>query len=139
MCRGSVIDKRHTSLSSSVNNDIAKINVVDIPWKVHLPKVASMYAPTNSYDNVKDSNFIFKQYGKAVFCSASWNPGVRDDIISFDASKDSDIPSKLYICEKVTPNIKEITKKLMTNYWDYFAEEGIKRPILGFEICYRHW
>ena len=122
-------------MSSSVGNDIAKLNVIDIPRKVHLPKVASVYTPTEPYDDVNEGNFIFEQYGKAVFRNASWNPGARDDIISFDASKDSETFSKLQICDKVPSSVREITGKLITMYWDCFADEGIKRPILGFEFA----
>ena len=51
-----------------------RIRVIDIPHKVHLPKVKIIYAPEPSYDDVDKRNFIFKEYGKTIFRSKAWEP-----------------------------------------------------------------
>ena len=53
-------NKVASTLYRYVSNNITRICVIDIPRKVHLPKVKSIYALEPSYDNVNESNFIFK-------------------------------------------------------------------------------
>ena len=51
-----------STLDRYVSNDITRICVFNIPRKVHLPKVKSIYALEPSYNDVNESNFIFGQY-----------------------------------------------------------------------------
>ena len=115
-------------------NDIAKVCVIEIPRKINLPKVQSVYAPSSSYDDVNEGHFIFKQFGNAVFRCKAWEPGKRDDIIHY-SNKDEATLSKLQICKNAPESAKSVICKLVTMYWDCFAEDGIKRPILGFEFA----
>ena len=79
--------------------------------------------------------FIFKQYGKAIIRSKAWNPGVRDDIIKFDEVKDKPFIENLKIRTSAPAPAKGVITKLVIVYWDCFAEEGMKRPILGIKLA----
>ena len=87
------------------------------------------------HDDVDDGVFIFKQYGNAIFRSAPWEPGARNDIIHFDPEKDTQRLDTLKIRASAPAPAQDMVRKLVTVYWDCFAEEGIKRPILGFEFA----
>ena len=108
-----------------MSNDITR-SVIDIPHKVHLPKVKSIYAPEPSYDDVDESNFIFKEYGKTVFCSKAWEPGIRDDIIHYNETRDKQMLDELQINATAPLAAKLMIQRLVAVYWDYFAEDGIK-------------
>ena len=133
-CNGTTTGYRNISLSTPLDNDIANCFAIDIPKKVHLPKVQSEYVPQEPYSDVNEGNFVFKQYGNTVFRTKSWDPGARDDIITY-LDKDSIMLDKLKICTSAPAPAKALIKKLVSVYWDCFAEEGIKRPILGFEFA----
>ena len=111
------------------------MRVIDIPRKVHLLKVKSIYAAEPSYDDVDESNSTFKEYRKIVFCSHAWEPGARDDIIHYNEARDRQMIYKLQINATAPLASKLMIQKLVTVYWDCFAEDGIKQPILGFEFA----
>lgn len=117
-----------------MDNDIAKIHVIEIPRKGSLPKVKSTYDPEVKYDDVDEAKFIFKKYGKAVFRIKAWELGVSNDIIDFKSVENAVMLDSLKISENVPSVSKGMIRKLVTVYWDCFAEEGIKWPILGFEF-----
>ena len=87
------------------------------------------------YDDVDEGFFIFKQYGKAIFRSEPWEPGVRTDIIEFDPDRDSTLLKNIKMRESDPLPANEMVTQLITVYWDCFADDGIKRPILGFEFA----
>ena len=88
-------NKVASTLYRYVSNNITRICVIDIPRKVRLPKVNSIYATETSYDDADESNFIFKEYGKTVFRSKAWEPGVRDDSIHYNEARDKQMLDKL--------------------------------------------
>ena len=59
---------------------------------------------------------------------------MRDDIIHFNPLTDAPLLEKLKLRTSAPVPAQATTRNLVTVYWDYFAEEGIKRPILGFEF-----
>ena len=69
-----------------------------------------------------------------MFRSAPWKPGVRGDIIHFNPLTDAPLLEKLKLRTSASAPAQVMIRKLVTIYWDYFAEVGIKRPILGFEF-----
>lgn len=44
--------KSKAQLGKSVDHDIAKLHIIEIPLKVSLPKVKSIYAPEAKYDDI---------------------------------------------------------------------------------------
>ena len=63
----------------------------------------------------------------------NWSPSIRRDFIQFEDAKHASIISKLDIGN--TPHIwtKDAVILMITLYWDVFDEEGVNRPILGYE------
>ena len=103
--------------------------------KKNLKKIMSQFEPEAAYDDVNEGVFIFKQYGKAIFRSKPWEPGVRTDIIQFNRERDSALLGNLKIRESAPEPAKVMITELIIAYWYCFEEEGIKRPILGFEFA----
>jgi len=123
-----------TSESVVQGRGLAKLFVIDIPRKVSLKRVQSWFEPEAEYEDVDDGVFIFKQCGNAIFRSAPWKPGVKDDFIYFNSLTDAPLLEKLKLCTSALAPVQVMIRKLVTMYWDCFAEMGIKRPILGFEF-----
>lgn len=73
--------------------------------------------------------------GNTVFRVKTWEPGIRDDIISFDSSSHSDELKKLNIGSNVLNEAKGIIRTLVIAFWDVLAKDGLRRPMLGYEFC----
>jgi len=108
--------------------------MIEIPRKVCLPKIKSQFKPDNDLTDVDEDNFIFKQFGQAIFKATSWTPGKRDDLIKFDRIKHSKDFQKVNIGKNVDDVTVTKINAIVTNFWDIFVPEGIKRPMLGFEF-----
>ena len=83
------------------NKHISNVNVIDIPRKVWLPRVKSQFRPEARYDDIGEGYFLFERYGKAVFRSTPWEPGKRNDVISFEPKLHQDSIDKLQIDEGI--------------------------------------
>lgn len=70
-----------------------------------------------------------------MFRSNPWEPGVRDDVAKFKPLMDTPLLDKLKIRQTTPVPARASIRKLVTIYWDCFAEEGIKHPIIGFEFA----
>ena len=114
---------------------MVKSHVIDVPRKKNLKKIISQFEPETAYDDVDEGFFIFRQYGRAIFRSKPWEPGVRTDIIHFNKEHDLPLLDNLKIRDSAPKPAKKMITDLIIAYWDCFAEEGIKRPILGFEFA----
>lgn len=98
------------------------------------PKNTSVYAPEIKYDGGDDDNFVFKQYGKAVFRSPEWDPGIRNDVINFDPPNDTATHVSLNVYNGALSTVRSTISKLVKVYYDCVAAEGIKRPILSLDL-----
>ena len=123
-------------LDGSILRDTSALKsfVIDIPRKKHLKRIVSEFEP-EVYDDVDEGGFMFENYGKSVFRSKAWEPGHRTDIIHFDPVTDSKLLDSMKIRATAPESAKDMVRKLVTVYWDCFAEEGVKRPILGFQFA----
>ena len=88
------------------------------------------------YD-VDEGVFDFKHYGKTVFRpNTKWKDRGRDGIILYDKLAHKEEMNKgLRIGKSVDATTKDALIGLGTTYWDYFCEEGARRPIIGYEFA----
>ena len=94
-----------------------------MPRKKSLKKVISQFEPETVYDDADEGFFIFKQYGKAIFRSEPWEPGIKTDIIKFDPDRDTALLNDIQIRESAPVLAKELISQLITVYWDCFTNE----------------
>ena len=67
--------------------------------------------------------------------SPEWDPGIINDMIDFKTSNNTATLDSLKIYNGAPSTSRSTISKLVKIYWDCFVEEGIKRPILGFEFA----
>ena len=63
----------------------------------------SEYEPPKVNDDVDEGVFLFQKYRRAVFRTRVWDPGVRNDVISFKENKDQPLLDKLKIRANLPP------------------------------------
>ena len=80
-------------------------------------RVASTYSPSLFSNDVEEGTFLFEVLGKAVFCPKPWKPGVRDDVIVFDAVKHNDEFSTLKIDKSSAGEVLPILTEVLRTYW----------------------
>jgi len=105
-------------------------NEIETDRKIWRPSLPSRYIePDPGPDLLDGMELIFKDYGKSLRKSVVEIPA-RTDIITFDPALHSaenlrwgDYP------EEHRGMFKDIIKK----YWDVFAAEGLRKPILGYQ------
>ena len=136
MREGATIQKKNVWGNFNLNSGtVVKSHVIDVPRKKNLKRIISQFEPETVYDDVDEGVFIFKQYGRAIFRSKPWEPGVRTDVIHFNKKQDIRLLNNLKIRKSAPEPAKKMITDLIIAYWDCFVEEGIKRPILGFEFA----
>lgn len=86
--------------------------------------------------DIDEGVFIYERLGKCVLKKPEqWKTLPRDDIITFDAAKDTDELMKNFkIGDDVEESVKVQVIDIIKKYWDSFCSEGCRRPILGYEF-----
>ena len=99
-------------------------------WRPHLP---SEYIETDPAPDILDGmETIFKDYGKSLRKHPDLPPP-RDDIIHFDEGKHTEELLANIRWRDCPEEHKPAFLNLIKEFWDVFAEEGLRRPILGFQ------
>ena len=113
-------------------NNIAS-NTIETDRKIWRPSLQSEYIEPDPAPDILDGmEIIFKDFGKSLRKKPE-KPPPRDDIIYFDEAKDAkELQTNLRWRDCPVEHQPAITN-LIKQYWDVFAEEGLRRPILGFE------
>ncbi len=115
----------------------SRVCLIDIPPKIWRPKVKSKFQLPEYANDISEGVFDFEHHGKCVFRpKLTWTPGKRDDIITFDAAKDMpQLLADLRIGPNVSQPIRDNIISVISEYWDCFAKEGVRRPIIGYEFA----
>ena len=103
---------------------------VETSRKIWRPQVTSEYKePDCIPDPTSDLEILFKDYGKPLWINKTKLPP-RDDIIKYIPTKhDSEIKRNLQWADcpsEHRPTIENLVKE----YWDVFAEEGVRKQHL---------
>jgi hypothetical protein len=102
------------------------------------PKPIDKYKAMDYSDDIDDSVFIFKRYGKAMRRKKIPFKQTRDshDIHLWDTARDQQEFDKDF---RINPDIDASTKEtvagIIESYWDCFYSDGVRKPILDFEFC----
>ena len=86
-------------------------------------------------NDVDEGLFLCEKLGCTVFRSSIWDPGTRNDIISYSNEKFKNELKALKIGEHVHADTRAYIKKLVLTFWDIFAKIGLKRTMHGFEYA----
>jgi len=99
--------------------------------KIWRPQVTSQYKePDCIPDPSSDLEIIFKDYGKPLWVKKSELPP-RDDIIMFSAERHQSEFDRNIQWRECPPEFKERIEPLLKEFWDVFAEEGVRKHIRG--------
>ena len=104
---------------------------VETDRRIWRPQVTSKYKePDCIPDPMGDLEILFKEHGKPLWANKQELPP-RNDLILFDQSKhDKELHQNLQWKDCPTEHQQEI-KEIILEYWDVFAEEGVRNPIRG--------
>ena len=99
-------------------------------WRSSLP---SCYIEPDDCPDVLDGmEVIFKEHGKSLRRQTTPIPA-RNDILYFDEAKhQKELDDNIRWRDCPTEHQPEFLS-MIKRHWDVFAEEGLRRPILGFE------
>ena len=98
------------------------------------PKSTNVYVePEYIPDSADSVDVIFKPFGNALFQTKAKLPP-RDDVIAFDpALHEKQLETNLQ-WRRCPEEFKDNIRLIIVKYWDVFDEEGMQRPIRGFEF-----
>ena len=111
--------------------------MIEVPAKIWRPKVVSRYTTPEFYGDDVDGILDYSQYGKCVYkTELHWcDDSERKDIIIFDcAAHSAELIKGLRFDPTLDPPTRESIVAVIKKYWDFFIQEGAKRPILGYEF-----
>ena len=63
-----------------------------------------------------------------------WNSSSRTDVITFYKSIHTDVINTLDIGSTASPHSAKLAKQIVSNIWDVFAPEGIRKTIFGYKF-----
>ena len=104
-----------------------------MPPKVYRPAIPSSYIePEGLPDPSEGLECLYKPFGQSLWRKKE-RTGKRPDIIRFEP-KDNQQLEKNINWEGCNPQHKHLIVPIIKEYWDVFAQEGLKNPILGFQF-----
>lgn len=110
-----------------------------MPPKIWRPKQENKFTPDESshYLDIDEECFVFRKLGKcAIKRQEAWADIPREDIIKFDPLTFSkELVDNFKIGETVQNDIRNQILDIIKKYWDSFASEGARRPIIGYEFA----
>ena len=114
------------------STDKYPVFAIEVPRKIHQPKVINEFQSSASYPDVDEGHFLHKSFGKAIFCPRNWDRTPRQGIIKYLQDKHEENLKSLNIGLTTTSSIRAKIVQLVKAYWDVFPPEGIKRVVLGY-------
>ena len=119
----------HCGGSSNANT----VNVIEIPKKVHRPKVLSQFQSKEPCPDIDDGFFLHKLFGKAIL-NLKIGMLLIVKIIFCMRVKHKIALDELSIGLTTTSNIHIKVLDIVTVYWDAFAPEDIQRCSIGYKF-----
>ena len=77
--------------------------------------------------------WVFIDYGISLKQSKYPIP-TRDDVMEFDVQTNTEDLYKNLKLQGYPSDLKEKEKEVVTEYWNFFSEDGLCRPIWGFSF-----
>lgn len=90
------------------NSAIPSTNVIEVPKKVHRPKVINSHKREPLYPDVDECHFLSKAFGKTVFRPKNRNVTPREDVIKYADDLYFAALKDLCIGDAVSPDMKEV-------------------------------
>jgi hypothetical protein len=107
---------------------------ISTPKKLYRPPLASLYQPPElGPDLLEGTDWLFKEHGRSLIQVTQPLP-TRDDIIKFNPDEDQAELDRNLQPQHCPPNLLDIIKATIREFWDVFCEKGIRRPIRGFSF-----
>ena len=120
--------------AKELRNSDPSARPVEVERRIWRPQVTSQYKePDCIPDPLSDLEILFENYGKPLWVSKSTLPP-REDIIKFNpelhqAEFDRNIQWRSCPVER-----QEAIQRILIEYWDVFAEEGVRKNIRGVQL-----
>jgi ribosomal protein L21E len=113
---------------------LEKSKPIEPDRRIWRPQVASKYMePDCIPDPLSDLEILYKEYGKPLWANKSQLPP-RDDLITFDPAKHQTELDKNLVWGDCPTEKQPVIKTLIMEYWDVFAEEGVRKNIRGIQF-----
>ena len=107
---------------------------IHMPPKVYRPPIPSTYIePEGLPDPAEGLECLYSPHGKSLWKSKQ-PPPPRSDVILFNRSLDQAEMDRNIRWNGCDDRHRLTIKSIIEQYWDVFAEKGLKNPILGFQF-----
>ena len=83
-------------------------HVIKIPRKISRPRIKPTFQPEPTYSDIDEGHFICPDLGHTVLRSKNWEPGKRENIITFSSDSDQKVLDKLTFEETIRPPVKDL-------------------------------
>ena len=109
-----------------------KMIVITTPAKVYRAKPASMFRDPDIGGDMLDKNWVEKDFGRSLAVKKLELPP-RDDTTLFTRENSEELLRNIRLdgCPEM---LKEAIVRVVEEYWDVFAEGGLRKPIRGFSF-----
>ena len=105
---------------------------IKMPPKIYRPPIPSSYIePAGTPDPVEGMECLYKPLGQSLWKSKR-PPPPRTDIITFNPLIHLKELQKNANWEGCTESNRVRITKLLKEFWDVFAQEGLRNPIIGY-------
>ena len=106
---------------------------IKMPPKVYRPTIPSTYIePEGLPDPSEGLECLHKPFGMSLWKEKE-RPGKRVDVIHFRPEDEKQLQQNINWTGCQSENRQRIVD-IIQEYWDVFAQEGLKNPILGFQF-----
>lgn len=112
--------------------EIEKSKPVETERRVWRPQVTSQYKePDCIPDPLGDLDILYKDFGKPLWANKNKLPP-RDDLLRYDPATHGPELEKNLQWKDCPEEFRHRIKDIIIEYWDVFAEEGVRKHIRGF-------
>jgi hypothetical protein len=109
---------------------------ITVPPKVWRPKPPSRYTPLDYGSEFSDDLFAFPRFGKSLKIDMT-GPELppREDVRLWNATTDQEeFDRVIWLPPHIAQDLRSELVSIIQDNWDCFYEEGVNRPIRGFEF-----
>jgi hypothetical protein len=112
--------------------EIEKSKPVKTERRIWRPQVTSQYKePDCIPDPLSDLEILYKDFGKPLWANTKELPP-RDDLIIFNPAKHGPELERNLQWKDCPEDLRPRIRQIILDYWDVFAEEGVRKHIRGF-------
>ena len=120
-----------------MDNLTAHLLIIEIPINIYRLKVQNKYIPLDYVTEMEGGILYYTHFRKFMFNPAiDWTNHKRTYITTYSKDIDqAELGKSLKNNPNVTQEIRERIISLIKKYWYFFAKQGCRRTIVGYEFA----